>query len=67
MGTKLPRKLEQKMQVVGEQIKLAQESERGSGGGTGNLFSTNSVTHRKRCPDGGDRHLSPGAFRPAIG
>ena len=23
MGTKLPRKLEQKMQVVGEQIKLA--------------------------------------------
>ena len=24
MGTKLPRKLEQKMQIVGEQIRLAQ-------------------------------------------
>lgn len=35
MGTKLPRKLEQKMSVVGEQIKLArlrQEFERSSGG-----------------------------------
>ena len=34
MGTKLPRKLEQKMQIVGEQIKLARfasESECGSG------------------------------------
>ena len=73
MGTKLPRKLEQKMQVVGEQIKLArlrraaQESERGSGGGMGNLFSTNRVTHRKRYANGSHRHLSPGALRPAIG
>ena len=28
MGTKLPRKLEQKMQIVGEQIRLAQVAER---------------------------------------
>ena len=37
---------------------VAQESERGSGSGTSDLFSTDRVTHRKRCSDGGNRHLS---------
>ncbi len=51
MGTKLPRKLEQKMQIVGEQIKLArlrrnlsvaQVAERC------NLFTAYCVPNRKR-------------------
>ena len=53
MSTKLPRKTEigTKDASGGRADKVgsvAQESERGSGGGTGNLFSTNSVTHRKK-------------------
>lgn len=60
MGTKLPRKLEQKMAVVGEQIKLArlrQESECGSGGRTCYLFSIDRIPNRKRSTDCGNRYL----------
>ncbi len=51
MGTKLPRKLEQKMQIVGEQIKLARLRRNlsvGSGGRTGYLFTAYCVPNRKR-------------------
>ena len=50
MGTKLPRKLEQKMQIVGEQIKLARC-------GTCYLFSADRIPNRERCADCGNRNL----------
>lgn len=46
---------------------LTQESERGSGGRTSNLFSADRVTYRERCSNGGNRNLSSGALRSAIG
>lgn len=70
MGTKLPRKLEQKMSVVGEQIKLArlrQEFERSSGGRTCHLFSVDCVPNRERCADCGNRNLFASALCSATG
>ena len=46
---------------------LTQESERGSGGRTSNLFSADRVTHRERCSDGVNRNLSSGTLRSVIG
>ena len=65
MGTKLPRKLEQKMQIVGEQIRLArlrrnlsiaQVAERATCSPL--TVSRDGFTHRERCTNGGNRHLS---------
>ena len=59
MGTKLPRKLEQKMSVVGEQIKLARLRRNLSvaGGRTCHLFSVDCVPNRERCADSGNRNI----------
>lgn len=60
MGTKLPRKLEQKMQIVGEQIKLARLRRNLSvapGCGTCYLFSADRIPNRERCADCGNRNL----------
>ena len=64
MGTKLPRKLEQKMQIVGEQIRLvrlrknlsvAQIAER-------TTCPPLTVAHRERSADRGNRHLAQSAL-----
>ena len=67
MGTKLPRKLVQKMSIVGEQIKLArfnyfrqqfaQESECGSDSGTRYLLSVDRVPNRERHTNSSNRNL----------
>ena len=48
MGTKLPRKLEQKMQIVGEQIKLARLRR--------NLREWEAQDNREHPADGAGRH-----------
>ena len=67
MGTKLPRKLEQKMQIVGEQIRLArlrrnlsiaQVAERATCSPLTVSRTSDGFTHRERCTNGGNRHLS---------
>ena len=60
MGTKLPRKLVQKMSIVGEQIKtgsFAQESECGSDSGTRYLLSVDRVPNRERYTNSSSRNL----------
>lgn len=61
MGNKLTRKLEQKMQIVGEQIRLArlrrnlsiaQIAERAT------CSPPHGFTYRERCTNSGNRHLS---------
>ena len=77
MGTKLPRKLGQKMQIVGEQIRLArlrdqagqtaQESQYRADCRTRHLFASYGFTHRERRTDCGDRYLSQGALCASAG
>ena len=68
MGTKLPRKLEQKMQIVGEQIRLArlrrnlsiaQIAERAT-------CSPLTVSRIERGTDSGNRYLSQGSLCASI-
>ena len=70
MGTKLPRKLEQKMEIVGEQIKLArlrrnlsvaQVAERAT------PFTPHGITHRKGSAYRCHRYLSSCALCSATG
>ena len=58
MGTKLPRKLEQKMQIVGEQIRLARLRRN---------LSIAQVAERATCSHCGDRHLSQGTLCASVG
>lgn len=61
MATKLPRKLEQKMQTVGEQIRLARLRRNLSiaqVARTCHLFTSYNFTHRERCTDSGNWYLS---------
>ena len=54
MGTKLPRKLEQKMQIVGEQIKLARLRRNLSVAQVAERATCSPLTV---CTDCGNRHL----------
>lgn len=60
MGTKLPRKLVQKMSIVGEQIKLARLRRNlsvGSDSGTRYLLSVDRVPNRERYTNSSNRDL----------
>ncbi len=60
MGTKLPRKLEQKMQIVGEQIKLARLRRNLSVAQVAERATCSPLTVSRieeRCTDCGNRHL----------
>ena len=67
MGTKLPRKLEQKMQVVGDQAgQIAQKSQYRSDCRTCHLFTPHGFAHRERSADSGYMYLSQSALCASI-
>lgn len=68
MGTKLPRKLEQKMETVGEQIKLARLRRNLSVAQVAERATCSPLTVsriEKGVPDSRHRDISSGALCPA--
>ena len=59
MGTKLPRKLEQKMSIVGEQIKLARLRRNLSVAQVAERVTCSplTVSRIERCADSGNRNI----------